>query len=88
MAGAKNHEYHILPPSPWPLLSAFAALVMATGGIIMQHPIMASLLMIGAVIGLQFAISANRNSGLGVVLLFGMTIRDFPLTAWRKQHTK
>ena len=46
---------------------------MSTGGIIMQHPIMASLLMIGAVIGLQFAISANRNSGLGVVLLFGMT---------------
>ena len=25
--------------------------------------------MIGAVIGLQFAIAANRNSGLGVVLL-------------------
>ncbi len=46
---------------------------MSTGGIIMQHPIMASLLMIGAVIGLQFAISANRNSGLGVILLFGMT---------------
>jgi modulator of FtsH protease len=45
----------------------------STGGIIMQHPIMASLLMIGAVIGLQFAISANRNSGLGVVLLLGMT---------------
>ena len=46
---------------------------MATGGVIMQHPIMASLLMIGAVIGLQFAISANRDSGLGVVLLLGMT---------------
>ena len=45
----------------------------STGGIIMQHPIMASLLMIGAVIGLQFAISANRDSGLGVVLLLGMT---------------
>src|ERR1700716_550125 len=45
----------------------------STGGIIMQHPIMASLLMIGAVIGLQFAIAANRNSGLGVLLLLGMT---------------
>ena len=33
MAGTKNHEYHILPPSPWPLLSSFAALVLATGGI-------------------------------------------------------
>ena len=46
---------------------------MATGGIIMQHPIIGSLLMIGVVIGLQFAIAANRNSGLGVVLLLGMT---------------
>ena len=46
---------------------------MATGGIIMQHPIIASLVMIGAVIGLQYAIAANRNSGLGVVLLLGMT---------------
>ncbi len=46
---------------------------MATGGIIMQHPIIASLVMIGAVIGLQFAIAANRDSGLGVALLLGMT---------------
>lgn len=46
---------------------------MATGGIIMQSPIIGSLLMIGVVIGLQFAIAKNRNSGLGVVLLLGMT---------------
>jgi modulator of FtsH protease len=46
---------------------------MATGGIIMQHPIITTLVMLGAVIGLQFAIAANRNSGLGVVLLLGMT---------------
>jgi FtsH-binding integral membrane protein len=45
----------------------------STSGIIMQHPIMASLLMIAGVIGLQFAISANRNSGFGVLLLLGMT---------------
>ncbi len=29
--------------------------------------------MLGAIIGLQFAIAANRNSGLGVALLLGMT---------------
>jgi modulator of FtsH protease len=46
---------------------------MATGGIIMQHPIIGSLVMIAAVIGLQFAIAKNRNSGLGVILLLGMT---------------
>jgi modulator of FtsH protease len=44
-----------------------------TGGIIMQHPIISFFVMLGAVIGLQFAIAANRNSGLGVVLLLAMT---------------
>jgi FtsH-binding integral membrane protein len=44
-----------------------------TGGILMQNPIMGSLLMMAAVIGLQFAVVANRNSGLGVALLLGMT---------------
>ena len=50
-----------------------AMIGMATGGIIMQHPIISTLVMLGAVIGLQFAIAANRNSGLGVALLLLMT---------------
>ncbi|WP_447727512.1 cytochrome c oxidase subunit 3 [Sphingomonas koreensis] len=33
MAGAKNHDYHILPPSPWPMLSSLAALWLAIGGL-------------------------------------------------------
>src|SRR5262245_37764728 len=45
-----------------------------TGGIIMQHPIISFFVLLGAVIGLQFAIAANRNSGLGVVLLLTMTL--------------
>ena len=45
----------------------------STGGIIMQHPIISFFVMLGAVIGLQFAIAANRNSALGVVLLLVMT---------------
>jgi FtsH-binding integral membrane protein len=44
-----------------------------TGGIIMQYPIMSFFVMLGAVIGLQFAIAANRNSSLGIVLLLAMT---------------
>jgi len=44
-----------------------------TGGIIMMHPIAATLLLLAAVIGLQYAIVANRNNGIGVVLLLGMT---------------
>jgi len=50
-----------------------AMIGMATGGIIMQHPIISTFVMLGAVIGLQFAIAANRNNGFGVVLLLGMT---------------
>jgi modulator of FtsH protease len=50
-----------------------AMIGMATGGIIMQHPIITTFVMLGAVIGLQFAIAANRNNGLGVALLLGMT---------------
>lgn len=30
---AKQHDYHILPPSPWPLIGATGALIMAIGGI-------------------------------------------------------
>ena len=37
MSGAKNHDYHILPPSPWPLIGAFSALAMAAGGIMWMH---------------------------------------------------
>jgi len=30
---AKNHDYHILDPSPWPLIGSIGALIMAIGGI-------------------------------------------------------
>ena len=34
MAGAKNHDYHIRPPSPWPLMGALTAGVLAVGGLL------------------------------------------------------
>jgi cytochrome c oxidase subunit 3 len=37
MAGAKNHQYHILPPSIWPFLGSFSALAMAVGAIMWMH---------------------------------------------------
>lgn len=46
---------------------------MATSSIVYQSPILSSIIMLGAVIGLQFAIAKNRESGLGVALLLGMT---------------
>src|SRR5215213_333788 len=46
---------------------------MATSSIIVANPIMSTLVMLAAVVGLQFGIAANRNSGLGVALLLLMT---------------
>jgi modulator of FtsH protease len=46
---------------------------MQTAGIIMASPIISSLVMLAAVIGLQFGIAANRNSGVGIALLLLMT---------------
>jgi cytochrome c oxidase subunit 3 len=37
MAGAKNHEFHILPPSPWPFMGAFSCLVLAAGAVFWMH---------------------------------------------------
>ena len=53
---------------------AGAMIGIRTGAIIMQHPIISFFLMLGAVIGLQYAIAANRDSGLGVVFLLLMTL--------------
>src|SRR5919204_1076174 len=46
---------------------------MATASVVMAHPIMSTFIMLAAVIGLQFGIAANRNSGVGIALLLLMT---------------
>jgi modulator of FtsH protease len=50
-----------------------ALIGMSTSAVVFQHPIATSLVMLAAVIGLQFAIAANRNSSLGIALLLLMT---------------
>ena len=37
MAAAKNHDYHILPPDPWPLIGAFSALALFGGLVMWMH---------------------------------------------------
>ncbi len=38
MAGvAKNHDYHMVEPSPWPIVMSAAVLVLAIGGIAWMH---------------------------------------------------
>jgi modulator of FtsH protease len=46
---------------------------LSTSGIIVEHPIVSSVAMIAGVIGLQYAIGANRNSVIGIALLLLMT---------------
>ena len=46
---------------------------MATGAVILAHPVASTLIMLAGVIGLQFGIAANRNSAVGVALLLLMT---------------
>jgi modulator of FtsH protease len=50
-----------------------AMIGISTVGLVMQHPIMISLGVLAAMIGLQFAIAANRDSALGVALLLLLT---------------
>src|SRR5882762_10765250 len=52
---------------------AGALLGMATASVVIQHPIITTFAMLAAVVGLQFAIVANRNSVLGVAFLLLMT---------------
>jgi cytochrome c oxidase subunit III len=37
MAGAKNHDYHLVEPDPWPLIGSFSALALTGGGVMWMH---------------------------------------------------
>ncbi|MBF9031436.1 cytochrome c oxidase subunit 3 [Rhodobacterales bacterium HKCCE3408] len=49
MAHAKQHDYHILPPSIYPLIGAVGAFCMLTGAVIWMHGSAPWLFLIGAV---------------------------------------
>ena len=67
MAGAKNHDYHILPPSIWPLVGAFSALGMAGGGVMWMH---------GGHLG------AEQANGGGWLFLAGLLGVLFTMYSW------
>jgi cytochrome c oxidase subunit 3 len=37
MAATRNHPYHILPPSLWPLIGSFSGLALTAGGVLAMH---------------------------------------------------
>jgi len=57
MAHAKNHDYHILQPSIWPLIGAIGAFVMLFGAVLWMHGITAWMFFMGlaAVLYTMFA---------------------------------
>ncbi|MCU0908078.1 MAG: cytochrome c oxidase subunit 3 [Rhodobacteraceae bacterium] len=57
MAHAKNHDYHILPPSIWPLMASVGAFTMLFGAVLWMHDVTPFLFLIGlvAVLYVMFA---------------------------------
>jgi cytochrome c oxidase subunit III len=39
MAGAKSHDYHILPPSPWPFMGSMSAFALFGGLVMWMHKV-------------------------------------------------
>ncbi len=37
MSDNQKHPYHLVDPSPWPLVTGFSALIMAIGFVILMH---------------------------------------------------
>src|SRR5690348_13671618 len=72
-AGQKvlRNTYLLLAATMVPtIIGAFIG--MATAGVILASPMISTLVMLVAVVGLQYGIMANRNSGIGVALLLLM----------------
>src|SRR5881409_2184069 len=67
-----RNTYLLLALTMVPTLAG-AFIGMGTASVVMAHPIMTTFVMLAAVVGLQFAIVANRNSVLGVAFLLLMT---------------
>jgi len=47
-AHTHHHDYHLVNPSPWPIIGAVSAFIMALGGVIYMHYEIIWLLLIGA----------------------------------------
>ena len=47
---SRDHSYHLVDPSPWPIVGAFAALVLTFGMILWFHDVTVWVFIIGALI--------------------------------------
>ena len=47
---ARGHDYHMVEPSPWPALGAFAAMLLFGGAVLYLHGVTAWVMIIGALL--------------------------------------
>ncbi|MGE4327074.1 MAG: cytochrome c oxidase subunit 3 [Pseudodonghicola sp.] len=50
MAHAKNHDYHILPPSAWPLLGSIGGFTMLFGAVLWMHGVTSAAFWVGLIL--------------------------------------
>ena len=49
-AHAKGHTYHLVDPSPWPIVGSIGALALTAGLVVFMHDMTVSVLVLGLVI--------------------------------------
>jgi cytochrome c oxidase subunit 3 len=57
-AHAKNHDYHLVSPSPWPIVMSVSLFVMALGAVLFFHEIQPPWLLLAGVVGVVYTMYA------------------------------
>lgn len=59
MSGSAKHPYHLVNPSPWPIVMSFAAMALVSGGVMMMHSVQGGIVVLLAgllvVLGVAFS---------------------------------
>ncbi|HKG72945.1 MAG TPA: cytochrome c oxidase subunit 3, partial [Aestuariivirgaceae bacterium] len=70
---AKQHDYHLVEPSPWPVVGAAATFILAVGAIMWMHGAQPWIMLLGL---------------LGILYTMFMWWRDVVFEAHRGDHTR
>jgi len=73
---AKNHDYHLVDPSPWPIIGSVGALILAIGAVYWMHS------------GQTWSVSAGALAGFAIVIYtMFMWWRDVVKESHQGDHT-
>ena len=53
-AHAKNHDYHLVDPSPWPFVGSVSAFVLAVGAVFWMHGTLSPAVMLIGLLGVLY----------------------------------